>query len=100
MVADGGPTNLTVTCYGLEFPGCNTSHTVPVDRQMASRARRSSPADSPVVILPNLYTDSFAGDQDVLYNGAPLNWPRAWATNVIVYCWYAIQWRDTMASCF
>ncbi len=84
MVADGGTANVTVTYYGLDIPGGSTSYTVPVDREFtvfqfnenlpdgfAGTAIISS--DRPVVALANIYTDSFTGDPDVLYNGVPLN---------------------------
>lgn len=84
MVADGGSANVTVTYYGLDIPGGSTSYTVPVDREFtvfqfnedlpdgfAGTAIIS--ADRPIVALANIYTDSFTGDPDVLYNGVPLD---------------------------
>jgi len=84
MVADGGTANVTVTYYGLDIPGGSTSYTVPVDREFtvfqfnedlpdgfAGTAIIS--ADRPIVAIANIYTDSFTGDPDVLYNGVALD---------------------------
>lgn len=84
MVADGGSANVTVTYYGLDIPGGSTSYTVAVNREFtvfqfnedlpdgfAGTAIISS--DRPIVALANIYTDSFTGDPDVLYNGVPLD---------------------------
>ena len=84
MVADGGTANVTVTYYGLDLPGGSMSYTVKVDREFtafqfndglpdgfAGTAIISS--DRPIVALANIYTDSFTGDTDVLYNGVSLD---------------------------
>ena len=84
MVADGRSANVTVTYYGLDIPGGSTSYTVEVDREFtvfqfnedlpdgfAGTAIIS--ADRPIVALANIYTDSYTGDSDVLYNGVSLD---------------------------
>jgi hypothetical protein len=84
MVADGGTANVTVTYYGLDLAGGSTSYTVAVDREFTVfQANENLPdgfagtaivsADRPIVAIANIYTDSFQGDPDVLYNGVPLN---------------------------
>jgi hypothetical protein len=84
MVADGGTANVTVTYYGLDLPGGSASYTVPVDREFTVfQFNENLPdgfagtaiisADRPIVALANIYTDSFTGDPDVLYNGVPLD---------------------------
>ena len=85
MVADGGKARVTVTYYGFDLPGGSHSYTVEVDREFtvfqfnewflpdgfAGTAIIES--DRPIVALANIYTDSFHGDPDVLYNGVSLD---------------------------
>jgi hypothetical protein len=84
MVADGGTANVTVTYYGLDIPGGSTSYTVPVHREFTVfQFNEALPdgfagtaiisADRPIVAIANIYTDSFSGDTDVLYNGVALD---------------------------
>jgi hypothetical protein len=84
MVADGGTANVTVTYYGLDIPGGSTSYTVPVDREFTVfQFNENLPdgfagtaiisADRPIVALADIYTDSFVGDTDLLYNGVSLH---------------------------
>ena len=84
MVTDGGAANVTVTYYGLDIPGGSTSYTTQVDREFTVfQFNENLPdgfagtaiisADRPIVALANIYTDSFTGDPDVLYNGVALD---------------------------
>jgi hypothetical protein len=85
MVADGGSANVTVTYYGLDLPNGSVSYTTRVNREFtvfqyleaflpngfAGTAIIES--DKPIVALANLFTDVFAGDPDLLYNGISLD---------------------------
>jgi hypothetical protein len=84
MVADGGSANVTVRYYGLDLPGGTVSYTRRVDREFTVfQFNEALPdgfagtaiieADRPIVALANLYTDVFAGDPDLLFNGISLD---------------------------
>ena len=84
MVADGGSANVTVRYYGLDLPGGTVSYTRSVDREFTVfQFNEALPdgfagtaiieADRPIVALANLYTDVFAGDPDLLFNGISLD---------------------------
>jgi len=84
LVADGGTANVRIRYFGLDLPGGERSYTVTANREFtvfqfnegflpngfAGTAILES--DRPIVALGNIYTDVFAGDTDLLYNGIPL----------------------------
>jgi hypothetical protein len=84
LVADGGQANVRIRYVGLDLPGGEQSYTVTAFREFtvfqfnegflpdgfAGTAILES--DRPIVALANIYTDVFAGDTDLLYNGIPL----------------------------
>jgi hypothetical protein len=84
LVADGGTANVRIRYLGLDLPGGEQSYTVQAFREFtvfqfqepmlpdgfAGTAILES--DRPIVALANIYTDVFAGDTDLLYNGIPL----------------------------
>ncbi len=84
LVADGGQANIRIRYLGLDLPGGEQSYTVQAFREFtvfqfqepmlpngfAGTAILES--DRPIVALANIYTDVFAGDTDLLYNGIPL----------------------------
>jgi hypothetical protein len=84
LVADGGSANVRIRYVGLDLPGGEQSYTVNASREFtvfqfqegilpdgfAGTAILES--DRPIVALANIYTDVFAGDTDLLYNGIPL----------------------------
>ncbi len=84
LVADGGAANVRIRYLGLDLPGGEQSYTVQAFREFtvfqfqepmlpdgfAGTAILES--DRPIVALANIYTDVFAGDTDLLYNGISL----------------------------
>jgi hypothetical protein len=84
LVADGGQTNVRIRYLGLDLPGGEQSYTVTATREFtifqfqegflpdgfAGTAILES--DRPIVALADIYTDVFAGDTDLTYNGIPL----------------------------
>lgn len=84
LVADGGQANVRIRYVGLDLPGGEQSYTVTATREFtvfqfqegmlpdgfAGTAVLES--DRPIVALADIYTDVFAGDTDLLYNGIPL----------------------------
>jgi hypothetical protein len=84
LVADGGQANVTIRYYGLDLPGGTQAYSRTAFREFtvfqyeepflpngfAGTAVIES--DRPIVVLANIYTDVFAGDTDLLYNGIPL----------------------------
>jgi hypothetical protein len=84
LVADGGQANVRIRYFGLDLPGGEQSYTRFADREFtvfqfnegilpngfAGTAIIES--DRPIAVLANIYTDVFAGDTDLLYNGIPL----------------------------
>ena len=85
MVADGGTATVRVTYYGFDLPGGSLSYTREVDREFTvfQYLEQMLPdgfagtaiieADRPIVAVANLFTDAFAGDPDLLYNGVSLD---------------------------
>jgi hypothetical protein len=84
LVADGGSANVRIRYLGLDLPGGEQSYTVQAFREFtvfqfqepmlpdgfAGTAILES--DRPIVALANIYTDVFAGDTDLTYNGISL----------------------------
>jgi hypothetical protein len=84
LVADGGTANVRIRYFGLDLPGGEQSYTVQAFREFTVFQFNESmlpngfagtailESDRPIVALANIYTDVFAGDTDLLYNGIPL----------------------------
>ncbi len=84
LVADGGQANVTIRYFGLDLPGGEQSYSTTAFREFTvfQFNERFLPngfagtaiieSDRPIVVLGNIYTDVFAGDTDLLYNGIPL----------------------------
>jgi hypothetical protein len=84
LVADGGEANVRIRYLGLDLPGGEQSYDVHAVREFTVFQAQEPvlppgfagtailESDRPIVALANLYTDVFAGDTDLLYNGVPL----------------------------
>ncbi|HEY8171606.1 MAG TPA: hypothetical protein VIH21_00845 [Dehalococcoidia bacterium] len=84
LVADGGQANVRIRYLGLNLPGGEQSYTVSAFREFTVFQYQEGmlpngfagtailESDRPIVALANIYTDVFAGDTDLLYNGIPL----------------------------
>lgn len=84
LVADGGSANVHIRYLGLDLPGGEQSYTIGVNREATVFQFNESmlpdgfagtailESDRPIVALADIYTDVFAGDDDLLYNGVPL----------------------------
>lgn len=84
LVADGGSANVRIRYIGLDLPGGEVSYTVQAFREFTVFQYQEAmlpdgfagtailESDRPILALGNIYTDVFAGDTDLTYNGVPL----------------------------
>ena len=84
LVADGGQANVCIRYVGFDLPGGEQRYCRAVSREFTVFQFNESilpngfagtavlESDRPIVALANIYTDVFAGDTNVLYNGIPL----------------------------